>query len=361
MAEPALREQLSSYIARRVSSHAEAAVELYEQCSKNEWRNTSKNRILLDTSEKLSKLSNKLPHKPFSEQAQKISSLLKLGQIEECPSHKAQEGMKEAISSIEEQLKIEVELLLEPNTTQIKQVLLAVSSSKSKALQSAVLGDIPIHSFSMENVNAGTCTIIDVDFKGKGKGVSLAKKILQANPHSKVIFFSDNKMSFETKLNAIRAGGHFFIDENLTSKSLKEALNAAFHIDIDPKTKILALDDSPSQLKHLENVLENAGFMCTAISQPELLLDAIETNQPDLLLLDVILPKCTGVELARLVRQHSQWRNIPIIFLSAEEDPNVHLNSQELSTTPFLTKPTDQSKLVNAIKQQLSDKQPHSK
>lgn len=358
MAEPALREQLSNYIARRVTTQAEALVEIYGACETNDWQNTQNAQQLLDASEKLAKLAKKLPHKPFVESAQKLSSLLKLGNIEDKPSHKALSGMAQAIQQIKQQLEIEALLSEKQPSFKLSHICLAL---KDKNYSEQI-----IHSFTATNVSAlddncedfepGTCFVIDVDYQKKQAGFSLAEKLLTKHPSTAVIFTHPTELEFKSRLLAIRHKSEAIITGKLTAQKLTRAINTAFGTSLDCKPLIAVIDDSLSQLKYAENALINSNFDCITIGESTELLNSLELHEPDLLLLDMYLPDSTGIEIAKLLKQHPRWRNLPVIFMSAEEDPAIVEEAEVLSNAPFLTKPVKPAKLAKEINKLLKAK-----
>jgi PleD family two-component response regulator len=61
------------------------------------------------------------------------------------------------------------------------------------------------------------------------------------------------------------------------------------------------------------------------------------------------LQDCNGIEVAKLLKQHPKWQNLPIIFMSAEEDPAIVDEAKSLSNSPFLIKPAKPAILVREI------------
>ncbi len=80
------------------------------------------------------------------------------------------------------------------------------------------------------------------------------------------------------------------------------------------------------------------------------LLKELDLFQPNLLLMDVYMPECTGFELAAVLRQESNYTKIPIIFLSTEEDKDKKLFAISLGGDDFLTKPVSPQHLISAVR-----------
>ena len=113
--------------------------------------------------------------------------------------------------------------------------------------------------------------------------------------------------------------------------------------------RILIIDDAPSLADYYSLILTQAGMIARAITNPMELLKEIEAFQPDLILMDIYMPGCTGLELATVLRHEINYTKIPIIFLSTEEDKNKKLFAISLGGDDFLTKPIPPQDLISAV------------
>lgn len=362
MVEPAQREQLSNYITRRVTTQAETVADIYQACAESDWQDSEQVRQLIDTSEKLAKLSKKLPHKPFVDSAQKISSLLKLGSFEDKPSNKALKGMTEAMTLIRQ--KLVAESLLEQNQadTQITSICIAINERKTGPNLPTIIDSIPILTIDdiQNKIATGTCFVIDIDYQKKRFGLELLAKLKKQNADTEIILYSKEEPNFESRMLAVRSDAKALIVGPLNSRKLTRTINQALNTNISCNPLIAVIDDSMSQLKYAQNTLIANQFDCITISQPADLLTSLEQNEPDLLLLDMYLQDCNGIEVAKLLKHHPQWQNLPIIFMSAEEDSSIVAAAKSLSNSPFLTKPAKPATLTKEINKLLKRNKPTS-
>ncbi|HYD99052.1 MAG TPA: diguanylate cyclase [Alphaproteobacteria bacterium] len=155
--------------------------------------------------------------------------------------------------------------------------------------------------------------------------------------------------SFETRLAAVRAGGVAFLSYPL---DIDELLYWTDHLtrgrQIDPY-RILIVDDDPYLGQAYAMTLQSAGMVTELLEEPARLLEVLGENTPDLILMDVYMPGCTGVELAQVVRQQQAFVSIPIVFLSVETDTTRQLVAKRLGGDDFLTKPIRPSHLIAAV------------
>ncbi|WP_235085427.1 diguanylate cyclase [Chromobacterium sp. Beijing] len=84
-------------------------------------------------------------------------------------------------------------------------------------------------------------------------------------------------------------------------------------------------------------------------TQPERVLDMIEQFRPDLILMDMYMPQCSGMELAKVIRQQRLLDGIPVVFLSVEKRQAVQLDALTLGIDGFLTKPVAPEELIVTV------------
>ncbi|WP_298626197.1 diguanylate cyclase [uncultured Legionella sp.] len=152
------------------------------------------------------------------------------------------------------------------------------------------------------------------------------------------------------RLEAVRAGCHEFFQKPVDITRLTLLLNYKYSITSSDPYRILIIDDSESLAEYYALILNQAGMTARAITNPMDLLKELELFKPDLLLMDVYMPDCSGFELAAVLRQESCYTKIPIIFLSTEDDKDKKLFAISLGGDDFLTKPISPQHLISAVR-----------
>ncbi|MDN3577068.1 diguanylate cyclase [Chitinimonas viridis] len=112
--------------------------------------------------------------------------------------------------------------------------------------------------------------------------------------------------------------------------------------------RVLVVEDSLTASKLIQRTLAENGIESQAIAQPREVLNALKRYQPDLILMDMYMPGCTGVEAARVIRQHPEFLSVPIVYLSGETDVGLQVDALRLGGDHFLTKPFNPV-ILNAI------------
>jgi len=114
--------------------------------------------------------------------------------------------------------------------------------------------------------------------------------------------------------------------------------------------KILVADDEPNIVAALEFLLQRHGFEVTVARNGEEALQLVESQSPDLVLLDVMMPVRSGYEVCRRIRERADWSHIKIIMLSAKgRDAEVN-KGIAVGADLYITKPFSTRDLVDKVK-----------
>jgi DNA-binding response OmpR family regulator len=115
--------------------------------------------------------------------------------------------------------------------------------------------------------------------------------------------------------------------------------------------RILAVDDDTDILEVLQYILEDSGYEVITLTDGRYLFDKIKENQPDLILLDIMLGSLDGRDLCKSVKTHQETHDIPVILVSASHDVSDSLN-QIGAPDDFIAKPFNIEDLLGSIKRQ---------
>jgi diguanylate cyclase (GGDEF)-like protein len=117
------------------------------------------------------------------------------------------------------------------------------------------------------------------------------------------------------------------------------------------------VDDEPIILETLQMFLEDAGYgNFITTTEPKKALNMVVLKKPDVVLLDVMMPEITGLEILAQMRSKEALRHIPAIILTSATDPETKLQALELGATDFLAKPVDPSELALRLRNTLAAK-----
>ena len=153
------------------------------------------------------------------------------------------------------------------------------------------------------------------------------------------------------RLKAIRAGISFFLSKPVDIFYLTNRLVQLCDLSTNEDYRVLILDDSVTLATYYSLILEESDMSVRAIFSPNHLMDELREFKPNLVLLDLYLPGCTGFEIAKIIRQEDCYMGLPIIFISTENDRIKQLDIlNSCGADDFLTKPVLPQNLVSAVK-----------
>jgi diguanylate cyclase (GGDEF)-like protein len=162
-----------------------------------------------------------------------------------------------------------------------------------------------------------------------------------------VIFFS-NRSDIAARLDAVRAGCSGYFVKPINYSEVLETLDRVTRREPEPY-RILIVDDEPDAAGFHAANLRAAGFETVTVNNPLNVTPHLVEFQPDLILMDVYMPGCSGVELAAVIRQEEAFVGIPIVFLSREADRMKQIAALGQGGDDFFTKPVEPDQLVAAI------------
>lgn len=119
-------------------------------------------------------------------------------------------------------------------------------------------------------------------------------------------------------------------------------------------SKILVVDDEPNILLSLEFLMKHAGFQVRTASDGDAALAAVATEAPDLVLLDVMMPRRDGYEVCQAIRQNPALAHVKIIMLTAKGRDVEREKGLALGADDYIIKPFATQELVNKVKELLA-------
>jgi len=123
------------------------------------------------------------------------------------------------------------------------------------------------------------------------------------------------------------------------------------------KPKILIVDDEPFNVDYLKQELEDLNCDAVAAINGQEALDKVESESPDLILLDIMMPVMDGFEVLAHLKANPSWRDIPVIVISANNNLQSVVKGIELGADDYLPKPFEPTLLHARISSSLEKKQ----
>jgi len=117
--------------------------------------------------------------------------------------------------------------------------------------------------------------------------------------------------------------------------------------------KIVLVDDEPDILRTLEIFLKSEGFNVLTATDGIKALDIIRASRPDLIVLDIMLPKLDGYKICRILKFDERYKKIPIVVFTARAQELDEKKAKEVKADAYITKPFHPDALLDKIKELL--------
>lgn len=116
---------------------------------------------------------------------------------------------------------------------------------------------------------------------------------------------------------------------------------------------LLVVDDSPDNLRLMMKIFPEDKYLVRPVADGSLALSAAQADPPDLILLDILMPGVSGFEICSRLKSSESTRDIPVIFISAKDDPMDKKKALDLGAVDFISKPFRAEEIVTRVDTQL--------
>ncbi|MCC7151594.1 MAG: response regulator [Rubrivivax sp.] len=114
-------------------------------------------------------------------------------------------------------------------------------------------------------------------------------------------------------------------------------------------TRVLIAEDEPNIVESLDFVLQREGFDVTSVLDGDAALRRLRSAPPDLLILDLMLPRMSGFEVLKAVKADPVLKSIPVLILTAKGQAQDRRLAQEIGVDAFMTKPFSNREVVEQV------------
>jgi CheY-like chemotaxis protein len=153
---------------------------------------------------------------------------------------------------------------------------------------------------------------------------------------------------FDALNQALRAGCNFCFPVATAAPTIMGAIVKLCGNEEEPVYRVLVVEDSKTASTIIRRTLSEGGIESLAIARPQEVLTSLQTFDPELILMDMYMPGCTGVEVTRVIRQHAEFLSTPVVYLSADTNVALQVDALRLGGDHFLTKPFNPV-ILNAV------------
>jgi len=136
----------------------------------------------------------------------------------------------------------------------------------------------------------------------------------------------------------------------ILSPSAIQQINNLYHMSANKPQRVLVIDDEPDVTELLQYKFEQEGYICRVLNDPLSFVGVAREFQPDLMVLDIMMPELNGMQLCRIARSDSTMKDIPIVFLTARGDPEDRVKGLEKGADDYISKPFNSRELILRIR-----------
>ncbi|MBC2595509.1 response regulator transcription factor [Ruficoccus amylovorans] len=119
---------------------------------------------------------------------------------------------------------------------------------------------------------------------------------------------------------------------------------------VNKDKKILVVDDEPDVTELLDYKLRQDGYRVSVINDPLMIMGTARSFQPDLVILDIMMPDLNGIQICRMLRADPVMKAVPVIFLTARGEADDRIKGFETGADDYISKPFDTRELLLRIK-----------
>lgn len=192
--------------------------------------------------------------------------------------------------------------------------------------------------------------VMDIIFPERPSGGADIMRTIQAERENPVpTVFITSQGSLANRLSAVRAGSSAFFVKPVNMTELCSTLSLLTSSVKPEPYRIMIVDDDPQLAEYHALILQEAGMSTLTVNDPLQVMSPLFEFKPDLILMDMYMPGCNGMELGKVIRQMGAYFSIPIIFLSSETDADKQFQAMMIGGDEFLTKPIKPQHLVSSV------------
>ena len=196
--------------------------------------------------------------------------------------------------------------------------------------------------------------LLDAAFLGELESIGEALRTARARVSHRLALLALSELGdLAVRLRAMRAGADAFVTVPVASADIMARVAELTEAETDDPFRVLIVEDDRSQAIFAESILRKAGMATRMVTDALSVLDELERFRPDLILMDLHMPDCDGMELTAIIREREEFVSTPIVFLSGENDTEKHFEALSAGGDDFLSKPIRPKHLISAVTNRL--------
>ena len=199
---------------------------------------------------------------------------------------------------------------------------------------------------------APDAAVLDVSFddsvNNDEESLELLAELTRLEPPVPVLVLTGSEALVD-RVEVARRGGRGFVARTRSADQVIDAVSEQLERSKATQAKVLAVDDDPVASAALAILLGSSGLAVTTLNDPLRFWEVLENQAPDLVVLDLDMPNVDGVDLCRAVRADVRFGQLPVVFLTANTDPDCVTQIFEAGADDYVSKPIVAPELMTRI------------
>ena len=206
--------------------------------------------------------------------------------------------------------------------------------------------DLEFEAAILEQVPA----VIVADFQlNDGDGGDDLTTLLDFRQNSPALIYLSHDDSFSIRMKALQAGAFRYFSKPFNTGGIAQSVKGIVSTPTHNPYRVLIVDDDELSLKFYAAAMHRFELEVKTLTDPTKTIDVMYNFKPEVVMLDLNMPTCSGEDLARIIRQDSNWSNISIMFLSVESDMERQLEALSYGGDDFISKSSNLNQLISSV------------
>ena len=234
--------------------------------------------------------------------------------------------------------------------------------SENDALAQAIDRELEAENYPLEKLEsieelkeylgafAPAMVIVDAAFGAGVESIGESLRLVRSRVASRIaLVVLSVSADISERLRAMRAGADAFIALPQSESEVLARIRELLDADSKDPYRVLIIEDDRSQAMFAESILRKSGMLTRSVHDPLAALTELDAFDPELILMDLYMPDCDGMELTTLIREREAFVNVPIVFLSGEHDEEKRFDALSAGGDDYLEKPIRPKHLISAV------------
>lgn len=210
--------------------------------------------------------------------------------------------------------------------------------------------EVPIFREAIDQIKPALA-LIDVVFpEDNMAGLNVFDELSDEEREEIPLMVISNRDDIDSRLKSVRLGVKVYLKKPVDLFVLIDEIDVFLSKTTDVCYKVMVVDDEPLMADYHCSLLDRAGFNTLAVTEPMDVLEKLNDYVPDLIVLDLRMPGCSGIELAKVIRQKKELSATPIVYLTGEKALGTQKMALYSGGDDYLLKPVDPDLFVSQVR-----------